>query len=336
MAIFAKSAGSRPVPNRCERVIIFGQGRHIEQWRQMTEGYQQIHFCTNLTELTRLPVKGSAILFAHTYLWFGLKLALRFKLKGYSLVMRRWMGTDLLLLKRLSAINKLWVLPILRHCIDCNFTSAPWLSDDLKRLAFTNVHNWEAPTPLYQLSKKLSKQDIEQNWQARTKVIIIYSNDQREWLYRTEQMLALAKSLPDYQFVLVGHLNKQLSSLANVQSLGIVEQDQMHQLYLRSHFLIRITEHDGYSRMVVEAQQYGLQVISNQPRLFAHFADSNEQIIDVLRSIQRPNPHARHYALTHFTPQKWTQTLLKQLQSGDGTNTAKVDCDYISSSEAKR
>ncbi|NMP16181.1 hypothetical protein [Thalassotalea sp. Y01] len=298
---------------QCKRVLIFGNGRLIEQWRQMTKDVEQIKYCSNYDELAQYPVKDSAVLFAKVDLLLGIKLALRFKLKGYPKVMRRWMGTDVLNLKKLSAWQRLWALPILKTTLDCNLVSASWLGDDLHNMGFKNINSWEAPSPLYYQCLQLTEQHIKHRWQQKPKTIIIYSNEHREWLYKTQQMIELAEKLPEYQFIFVGHPDKQLGQSHNVKSIGIVDQEQMHELYSQGHFLIRITSHDGYSRMVVEAQQYGLQVISNYPRVHGHFAKSNEQIIDVLDSINGANPDARRYALDQFTPEKWTQTLLTQL-----------------------
>lgn len=300
--------------NSVERIIIFGKGRMIEQWRVMAKAQSHIVFCDNYAALKYYPVQNSAIVYFVTDINMGMKIAIKFRLLGYQKIIKRWTGTDVLQYGQLPWHKQRIATLIFNVCVASHLTSADWLSKKLSDIGLKNPLWWPAPSPLFYQAKSLSQSLLNEKWQnTQPKNIILYSNDQREWLYQTDLMLKVIDELPDYQFFIIGHPNLNLKPLKNIKNLGIVDEQTMHELYVKSHILIRITAHDGFARMIMESLQYGLHVIGNYPREHTHIAHQLDDIVKAVKEIDTANLAGRQYALKHFTPKNWLQILNAQI-----------------------
>ena len=99
--------------------------------------------------------------------------------------------------------------------------------------------------------------------------------------YGGNDVLALARALPDIRFLVVANEGKDAPHEPNIEYLGY--RDDMRNVYERCHLLLRLPEHDGKSRMVCEALAYGRHVIWNYPMVGSRLATSRPLAAALLR-----------------------------------------------------
>lgn len=131
--------------------------------------------------------------------------------------------------------------------------------------------------------------------------VLIYLPTQRATFYGAPAVRQAAQDNPDIPFIVVADKAHSLADLPNVQSLGWV--DDMGPVWARCGLLLRPTEHDGFSRMIAEAQLRGRPVISTQTLPDVQTAIRREDINRLIRSFAkspRIDPLARRRARLRF------------------------------------
>lgn len=168
-------------------------------------------------------------------------------------VVRKWSGTDV------------W-----------NCLHTPTIREDarrLDRLVASNVTS-EHPGLVSELESigiqaKLTSQvttrplpSLEEPLAALGSNVMIYLPDGRHDFYNRQLMAAVIESNPDLPFCVVADESHSLAAYSNVQSIGWVPD--LEGIWPDVGVVLRITEHDGLSRTVVEALVRGRIVIHNQ------------------------------------------------------------------------
>jgi len=286
-----------------------------KQWQGISKNDSNIIFCENYTDLYKYKKTGSTVVYFKTNTREAVKTALKLKFKGFNII-KFWTGTDVLNLQNLSFFKKNISLFFIKKLIKLHLTNGSWLSDELQELGIISKQ-WISPTPLYFDAINTSNEELTLKEKKPRKTVLIYSNKGREWLYNTELMLEIAKITPEFNFIFIGNDNLNTDYLSNTKSLGNVTPEKMVELYKTSHILLRITEHDGFPRMIIEALYFGLNVIFNNPIPNTALCSKNiDEIRNIISSkhMSHTNLKGKDYALTEFSAHKWIKAIQKYSQ----------------------
>lgn len=116
--------------------------------------------------------------------------------------------------------------------------------------------------------------------------VLAYIPKNRPYFYGWGIIKKLAREFPEIKFLIVGgKREKRSSKLTNVEFLGWITNTR--EIYNKSNVLIRITEHDGLPKMVLEALALGRQVICSTKFPYCYYARSYEEVKDLLFKIRR-------------------------------------------------
>jgi hypothetical protein len=116
--------------------------------------------------------------------------------------------------------------------------------------------------------------------------VLAYLPKPRWQFYKGDMIMQIAGLLPEIDFHVLSSGNISNKPL-NVSTYDFIED--MDAAYKRSNVLLRITEHDGLAKMVLEALSYGRHVIWSSPFPYAHLVDSVEKSITTIKSLKN-NP----------------------------------------------
>lgn len=201
-------------------------------------------------------------------------------LLGAPLV-RKWSGSDVLM--NLQSKELCQVTQALDKIVSLNLSSEhQGLIDELASIDITahlipQVTNkpidWSQPIP----SKK-------------QEAVLIYLPGKRFDFYYGPLMDKIVRSNPDIPFVVIADDSHSLDYHDNVTSLGWIED--LTPIWARCGLLLRITEHDGFARMIVEALSKAKYVVHNQPLGCVWHAATETEINDALerfRNTSKPN-----------------------------------------------
>jgi len=291
-------------------IVIFGEHTIVDQWHALSRGEGNFFICRNYQELSNFDPNKNTVIFFKTNTRESVKTALIIKLKGFR-VIKFWTGTDVLNLQNLTYFKKIISLFLIKKCVGLHLTNGTWLTEELQALKIVS-HQWVSPTPLYFDAKEIPLKELQLKKEDSNKTVLIYSNEGREWLYNTKLMLEIAQATPQLNFIFIGNNALNTDYLPNTESLGVVTSDKMVKLYKTSHVLLRITEHDGFPRMVIEALYFGLDVIFNNPIPHTTLCSKNiDEIKNILSSNKtlETNVKGRNYALTEFSAKKWIKDI---------------------------
>lgn len=287
-------------------IILFGEHQIIEQWQALTQGYDNFSVCRTNKELSKFNANEHLVIYFNTNTRRAIQTALKIKLKGFNII-KFWTGTDVSNLNKLPFFKKTLSIFLLNKLIKLHLTNSTWLREELKALSIKSKH-WISPTPLYFDAKKTLHDELI----SKEKIVLIYTNEGREWLYNAELMLDIAKSTPQLKFIFIGNNALRTTDLPNAESLGVVNQNTMIELYKKSHILLRVTEHDGFPRMIIEALYFGLNVVFNNVIPHTTLCTKNrKEIIEKLvsKEIETVNFSGRDYALKTFSAEQWVSQI---------------------------
>lgn len=287
-------------------IILFGEHQIIEQWKALTQGYDNFSVCRNSKELSNFNANEYIVIYFNTNTRRAVQTALNIKLKGFKII-KFWTGTDVSNLNELPFLRKTFAKFFLNRLIKLHLTNSTWLTDELKELSIPSQH-WISPTPLYFDAKKTHHSELVD----KENTVLVYTNEGREWLYNAELMLNVAKLTPQLKFIFIGNDALQTTGLTNAESLGVVSQEKMIELYKKSHILLRVTEHDGFPRMIIEALYFGLNVIFNNKIPHTVLCTKNtKEIIEKLisKEVEAVNFSGRDYALKTFSAEQWVNQI---------------------------
>jgi hypothetical protein len=194
-------------------------------------------------------------------------------------VLRWWVGTDVLLCLRDRAtqakaalIERAGVhsIAVARHLVEELASvglSARWIPSALDTAALK-------PSIVPQIPRS----------------ILVYLPAQRLQFYRADMVRELALLNADLTFLIAGDESHSLRDLPNVISLGWVEN--MDSIYRNTGCVLRLTEHDGLPRIVIEALLRGRYVIYSWPLEGCWLAKTTQEAhekLKLFRAVTRPN-----------------------------------------------
>ena len=132
--------------------------------------------------------------------------------------------------------------------------------------------------------------------------VLCYLPAQRWEFYYGDRVMEIARWLPDIQFHIVA-AQSAIGAPGNVSFHGYVED--MKFLYRQSNALIRLTHHDGLSKMVLEALAYGRHVLWNHPFPHCYRVDTVEEITEKLLLLSKTNTinlSGHNFVKQHYHP----------------------------------
>ena len=214
---------------------------------------------------------------------------IRYLLKKKIIV--HFVGSDILRLKKVKYFDRLnWILALKSaHRI---FVGAPWHVDELKNylktesliLFFNNYEREREPIPFpYQFT------------------VLSYLPPGKPDFYGEKLIKGLIEKYPEIKFIILG-INK-FSYFTNVETKQIDYDTDMMEIYKQTSLLIRLTKHDGFSSMVLEALSLGRNVIWTYkiPHCFQMEAE-REKLLNLFNKARKGeyNASGAHWVRNNF------------------------------------
>ncbi|MGB7406510.1 MAG: hypothetical protein WA906_12540 [Pacificimonas sp.] len=197
------------------------------------------------------------------------------KLAGVKTV-RYWVGSDVLYCQRSDALRKAAVA--LDAAVDLNVAVSPELVEKLRALgvdaklvpSFASMPDCEGLMP-----------------DVLPRSVLAYLPGARAEFYGMTSVRRAAEAFPDLSFLLIGEDAPTLDDLPNVDTLSWVEN--MEDVWARSGLLLRMTEHDGLPRMILEALYRYRQVVSTCRLPGVQHAEDDDTMMAAIAAFAR-NP----------------------------------------------
>ena len=118
--------------------------------------------------------------------------------------------------------------------------------------------------------------------------VLVYFIEGREQLYGVERIIEISKKLPEIDFYFVGHFKperfKENYPQTNLKFLGFVNMDE---IWKKISVIVRMTQHDGFPKVIVEAYSKGRYVIHNYPLPGVILCRSNEDVENKLDELSK-------------------------------------------------
>jgi len=245
----------------------------------LKEALEKRGYNVKLLPITHFPlfkaIKGLDIIygayFQSAWTWFFISKLAKKK------TLCHWIGSDSLLAiknKKRRIQTKLF-----SKYIDIHVTVSERIKDELAEIGIES-------TVLFHGS------DIEPEEIALPKkhAALIYFTEDRESLYGLKRIIEISKIYPDIDYYFIGHFNKKRYSemypQENLHFLGFVN---LEELWPKISVVIRMTEHDGFPKTIVEAYSKGRYVIHNYPLPGVIYCQTDEEVIKELKKIVEKN-----------------------------------------------
>jgi len=165
-----------------------------------------------------------------------------------KLSVNHWIGTDVFSVLSNRSLQR--QVKLSNFFIDKQLAVAPHLSVELATIGLKTVVVPTVP----------DLADIKLRKSIPDKIsVLAYLPDARPKFYGAEIIYRLAREFYQLPFLIVAGTSEVQQKLSNIQYLGFVQD--MDYIYEQAPILIRIPEHDGLPKMVLEALAKGNQVI---------------------------------------------------------------------------
>lgn len=236
-------------------------------------------------------------------------------------VVLHWIGTDVLTAVRIAQrpkwpaspknlIKRIGLSFVKRRFV--HWAVAPWLREELSTIG---IHSSVVPivTPLVDAKPLPMPEQF---------TVLSYLPDSRPISYGADIVCQLAELNPDVRFIIVA-ARKSLKILPNVEVHSWVDHRTMGSIYKESSCLVRLAEHDGLPKTVLESLARGRYVIWSYdfPHVFKArtLAQAQKALLQV-KDKTRPNFEGAEYVRTEFSLEKvrqMTKNRFLRLMSGN-------------------
>jgi len=218
--------------------------------------------------------------------WTFIFISLRLLGKKITL---HWQGTDVVELRKPNSL-------LYSRIVSFHTAQAPWLCCELKQKGINAT--WFPIVPPLRNSKLLPM--------PRKFAVLTYVASGKADFYGHGVLRGLSKALQDVDFYVVGSVHKRDQIREhNIKYLGWVKK--MEEVYSKTTVLLRLTEHDGLSFMALEALARGRHVIWNKRFPHCHFAESEEQALQVLRRLKSGSSRMPNIAGAKFVRKQFSE-----------------------------
>ncbi|MFZ4412856.1 MAG: hypothetical protein ACOYOV_07220 [Bacteroidales bacterium] len=204
--------------------------------------------------------------------------SLELAVKSGKKIFMLWQGTDVLLAKERFNNNTIYSKYI-NYAI--HFSDSLILIDELKEIGIkADLLNFKHI-------------EINQSTIKDYKDISVYTYvpEGKEVFYGLDFMIPLFEMFPEIEFKIIGTHGKSYPKYPNVKFYGWIDKKSYQDISSKTPIFIRLTEHDGYSRSVLEALSAGNEVIWNMKHELCHYVkrDSilvSEKLREVIQLIE--------------------------------------------------
>jgi len=248
-------------------------GAHTESLNQALEkrGYN-----TNLLPTTHFPkkkqIKDSNIIlgayFQSAWPWFVIGKLCRKK------TICHWVGSDSVL--SIQNWKRKLQTKIFARFVDSHISVSTRIKEELDKIGIENTvlfHGSDIETEEISMPEKLG--------------VLVYFIAGREKLYGVERVIEISKEVQDVDFYFVGHFDsidyKEKYNQSNLHFLGYIN---ISEIWSKISVIVRMTEHDGFPKIIVEAYSKGRYVIHNYPLPGVILCDSNKEVVSELKKLQ--------------------------------------------------
>ena len=228
----------------------------------------------------------------------SLKYTIIAKLLGKKVV-RYWVGSDVL--KVISSKKTMLKAKFLNFFTDKHLATSEILVKELKSIGIDA--EW---LPIVPENLTPSIEPFPDKF-----TVLSYLPDDRRAFYGSKIIYKLAEEFPNIRFLVVAGTAEKQKKMQNIEYLGW--QEDMELIYRQSTVLIRMTEHDGLSKMVLEALAHGRQVIRSYEFPYCYYArDYAEVKSALLKIMENPvlNYEGAKYVQDNFNAKKWIAKLI--------------------------
>lgn len=196
-------------------------------------------------------------------------------------VVRNWAGTDVL--KSLTVPKVTLSTKYVNKLVSVNITTTHvGLVVELNSIGI----DCKLTTQLFDYGIACEKEVVG----TKSLGVMAYLPTDNQKFYGSKFMENLIIKFPQLTFVIVADNEHLFAKYSNVESVGKVKN--MEPLWEKVGLLVRITEHDGYPRMNLEALLRGKYVIHNNKLPGVWFAETNDEIEAAVQSfIEQSEPN---------------------------------------------
>lgn len=187
-------------------------------------------------------------------------------------VVRNWAGTD-----------------VLKSITESDVASTTLAIDKLTSMNVTTSHvGLVNELNGIGIACTLTKKVIDESWEwfegnneVKPLGILVYLPSSNREFYGLKYLEKLITNFQELTFIIIADNEHILANYDNVESVGWV--DDMQSIWEKTGLLVRMTEHDGYPRMALEALARGKYVVHNNRLPGVWFADTQEQLEEQVR-----------------------------------------------------
>lgn len=194
-------------------------------------------------------------------------------------VVRWWVGSDVMFCR--ESERKIRAAKALNEAVDLNIAVSPHLVTELEEI---EIYADYLPSPCNLTTLESEPPSVLPS------AILAYLPTERRAFYGEKVLVAAIEANPQLTFIVVNDESHSLEHYPNVESLGWVED--MESVWSRVGLLLRVTEHDGMPRMVLEALSRGRYVIYSEVFGACWYGRSAEEVLrhlDHFKSLTEPN-----------------------------------------------
>lgn len=225
---------------------------------------------------------------------------------GRNIIMH-WVGTDVL-----RAISNPYAKQLAeQRCLKgiYHWADAPWLVEELGSIGINAT--WVPVASAVNPPKEIPPLPSQFT-------VLCYLPASRPDFYGKSKIYRLARDFPKVRFLVVGSQRQDNETPDNIQYLGW--RSDMEDIYAKSSVLIRLTEHDGLSVMVLEALSFARYVIWTYSIPGVFCAKDYDSLKEYLKNIQQKaqvgelNMMGHEYFRDTFTPHILRSRIAQELQ----------------------
>ncbi|AKB71736.1 hypothetical protein MSMAC_1846 [Methanosarcina mazei C16] len=301
-------------------LVVDGNPYHSEVIKKTLseiEGFEIREFRDSKNSPITYWISGAPSLFRNISFW----------LSNHQLLIMHWIGTDVLYftgvkkekglnLKFYNYIKSIIIRYKTQKKQIIHLAGAPWLADELSE---AGIRSRYFPITTIDPTKLINPN----NHNEKEIDFISYVPLRDFEFYGGNVIIRLANKYKNYKFLIIhpdvitleeDHISKYPS---NVNVLPKVDFKTMQELYSKSKFFLRFTEHDGLSLSVLEALYFKLQVLWTYSFPHVYHIKNNDILIESLPDIVnewRPNDEGHEYVLNNYSINVWKKDFSKLIQ----------------------
>lgn len=149
--------------------------------------------------------------------------------------------------------------------------------------------------------------------------VLLSIPDARRDFYGYKDLMRLVDRFPELEFHVIRSEHPEYYDKRNIVFEGMLDREEMNELFDRVSISVRWPEHDGTSLILMESALKGKYIISRNPFPCGVVTNTFDGLCgalsDILKNPPTPCMENREYALKHFTQQRAGKEFVRYLDS---------------------